>query len=957
MKYCKRCKIAGQDSETNCAKCGQPLSQFGTSAPRVPAGGRSAEPITAPAAEDAPAGPSLGNRKALVTIALGAGLTVVALVGFLVIPRGTKAPLPPTDSDSPSGTASPAAPASRSQRLAVTPAAFDDMGKLLDRLGPGYRYDVIDEEDFTRPESLGRYNAIFLSCAESFIHEAPDAPSPVARGLREYVARGGTLYASDLRFDTVAAAFPESLDRASVAQGKKQDVRADVVAPELREALGPQIPLHFVVEGWRPAAFRGEGVRVLLRGKLATTAGLNIDAPLAVLFSHGKGTVVFTSYHDEKQTSGAEADLVRYLVRKTVAARIEAKAVDLLADEGVVPRMTHTYEADPALKRIEGTFTHPQAGPLKFAMAFEGAGATIRLEVISPDGQRTVKKGDAPFTIDLPQAARGQWRYQATAEKVPSPHFPAVVLAASPGDPDRSSGKAVNTPLETGGANVAFEEISKGNTPSGPRPAPRIAVTQPQFDDMGKLLDGLGQGFRYTTVSDDVMRIPGALNQFDILFLTCDGWPASWGVTQGGSLREGVSNGVMRPDISAAVGRNLRQFVERGGTLYASDLRVDSIAYAFPDRLVPWKLNEELLPELIEAERNWFEAKVPLAKIGTVADVLKGLDLSPAVKERLDTLTLLLEETPVVGGRIGRDRSDHEQIIREILEGGRFAITKAAAKADADTIASAFRRWEDEIVNTFRARKPASLQKSQRQILLTEQHLKDLRARIRPNPNGKGNQDVRAEVVDQGLREVLGSDTLPLAFQANSWQPARFQGDRLTILLRGRYTTVEGMQAESPLLVKFPEGQGTVIFTSFHNEAQNSRQEEALLRYLVFSAVTARAEAIADETMLSGGFSPVKRSQISHAAGQPSATQVYRSESADPLRFALTFSGEGARLRFTLIAPNGRSYSKEVDSTIVIQATGAPAGEWSYTVEMIKVPYENFPFSVSIGKGVSPKHR
>jgi hypothetical protein len=190
-----------------------------------------------------------------------------------------------------------------------------------------------------------------------------------------------------------------------------------------------------------------------------------------------------------------------------------------------------------------------------------------------------------------------------------------------------------------------------------------------------------------------------------------------------------------------------------------------------------------------------------------------------------------------------------------------------------------------------------------------------------------------------------------LNFNADQWEPALFKGNDVNVLLRGSYLSSEGVQSEAPLLVKFREGQGTVIFTSFHNEAQNSQQEDILLRYLVFTAVTAKAETLSDKTMLAGGFSPVKRSQINHVAGQPSATRIYQSDSADPLRFALSFTDEGARLRLTLVAPGGQKYSKEVDGTIVVQATGAPMGEWSYTVEMIKVPYENFPFSVSVGRG------
>ena len=143
--------------------------------------------------------------------------------------------------------------------------------------------------------------------------------------------------------------------------------------------------------------------------------------------------------------------------------------------------------------------------------------------------------------------------------------------------------------------------------------------------------------------------------------------------------------------------------------------------------------------------------------------------------------------------------------------------------------------------------------------------------------------------------------------------------------------------------MRFRQGKGTVIFTSFHNEKQNSQQEMLLLRYLVFSAVTAKEEALAQETMLAGGFSPVKQGQVNHAkAGTDTITRKYQSDSGDPLLFSLNFGGGGATLRLTLVAPGGQKYEQDADETLVVQATGAPPGEWLYTVTAVKVPYQNF---------------
>ena len=217
-------------------------------------------------------------------------------------------------------------------------------------------------------------------------------------------------------------------------------------------------------------------------------------------------------------------------------------------------------------------------------------------------------------------------------------------------------------------------------------------------------------------------------------------------------------------------------------------------------------------------------------------------------------------------------------------------------------------------------------------------------------------QVISAKVVDPGLEELLG-ETVDLNFEATGWDAARFAGKDVSVLMSGEFKLVEGGRTAAPLLVKFPAGQGTVIFTSFHNETQNSRQEEVLLRYLVFRAVNAKEESLADKTMLSGGFSPAKRSLISHSSGQPSVTKTYNSPKGGPIRFALTFSGQGARLKFKLVAPTGQVYEKEASATIVVEATGAPPGEWQYTITSLQVPYENFPFSVAVGEVAASSDR
>lgn len=92
----------------------------------------------------------------------------------------------------------------------------------------------------------------------------------------------------------------------------------------------------------------------------------------------------------------------------------------------------------------------------------------------------------------------------------------------------------------------------------------RIGVTPVGYDDIGAILEGLGEGFGYTGLDWDDLKKPSIVSEFDVLFLNC----ASEIPAASGALRD-----------------NLRGFVGKGGTLYASDWAGDVIGEAMPGRL------------------------------------------------------------------------------------------------------------------------------------------------------------------------------------------------------------------------------------------------------------------------------------------------------------------------------------------------------------------------------------
>lgn len=958
MKYCKACKLPAKDHETKCSRCGRALDVFGVA---PPSSGPATPPVPQPGPEQGepertdPTAVLIptGGGRALQLVLGTAGLAVLGVLwlGWMALRPGAPTPLKvsdarPADEPKAAPRASAEPKTASHARLAITRGAFDDVGRLLDSLGPGYRYEEIGDAMLRDPAALGKFDALFLTCDRPDASGESPETAALAKSLRDFVGLGGTLYASDLRYDVVAAAFPERVDRASVAQGRQQSVAIQIVADDLRAIVGPRLRLAFPLEGWRPAAFRGDGLEVLFEGTLKTTASLDLKAPLAVLFPYGQGTVVFTSFHHKEKLGEAQRKLLLYLVRRTATAKMEGRLADRLANDGLTLAQKHAFDLRPGA-RATGIVPNARTGALRIALASDEPGAILRLELTAPNGKTTVKTGGSVLAIDLPDAAPGPWRYTATADSGPASIGPALMVVGVPGPGDRARLRASNPSLKTDSTNVSFEEVSLGNANSEQtRRPPKIAVSPPSFDDMGKLLDRLGGGFRFTTLNINAMRTPGALNPYDIVFLTCGGWPGQWGTVTGGNFRPGLGQGELRPKIVANIARTIREFVQRGGTLYVSDLRYSDLLSAFPDRTPLRKINENLLPKIIECERQWLQAYVPLAEIGTVADELRKARPSPDVLRDIDQIAINIESTYLVKLKISQNLARAKNLVREIVKN----TSKEATEGDIETTFNTLLNWEKSILQAFHARKRSKVAKNARRIISLEQRLTQLRNQIVERPDGKGGQTVQAEVLDQGLRELLGRSVLPLQFKDEAWDPANFSGDDVKVLLQGTYTNIQGIPIKAPLLVKFSEGQGKVIFTSFHNEAQNSQEEEVLLRYLVFSVVNAKAEAIADNVMLSGGFSPVKRNQINHVAGQPSATKTYWSDSSDPLRFALSFMGEGARLRLILVAPGGQKFTKEVESSIVIQASGAPAGEWAYTVEMVKVPYENFPFSVSIGR-------
>jgi len=390
--------------------------------------------------------PAFGNLKRLALDgAVALGLLVALGVVFLFDRGGT-----------PEENATPAARAVTSSlpkgngrtasgrvlRLAVTEPEYVDMGQLLGTLGGGYRYTTISFDNLLKPKRLASFDVVFLTCGgipvdwlrpdvrgpkrriAGLAEARPEIVDRVKKSLREYVGRGGTLYASDWRLELLATAFPEFFDEPKAGWGEVLPIRAEVVDPGLQKWLGRSVDLRFDMPSWRPAAFAGKGVTTYLQGEYTHARGTREVAPLLVSFPFQEGMVVFTAFHNEAQNSEIERKLLHYLVFTTVVAAEEEKIKRTLVQGGFSPQQRGILRPLVAKEELSDTYVSAKGGHLQFVLGFREQGATLRLTVVGPDGRRHEQSGTKTFTLDIPHASAGSWRYTVAPLAIPYENFP-----------------------------------------------------------------------------------------------------------------------------------------------------------------------------------------------------------------------------------------------------------------------------------------------------------------------------------------------------------------------------------------------------------------------------------------------------------------------------------------------------------------------------------------------------
>jgi hypothetical protein len=300
--------------------------------------------------------------------------------------------------------------------IAVTPAGWDDIGRILQELG--YSCQTISQDQLCDLKLLRHFRTVFINCSNIRLA----SQSQAGRTLREYVAGGGSLYASDFAAYYVHEAFPELFSYQH--GGSKGKVIATVVDRGLQALMGRTIELIFDIGDWRmPSSLSSDCRSYVIAG----------TTPVVISFRCGRGQVVFTSFHNRAQPTESERKLLSFLVLKPMAA---TASLDI---SGVGRRALEQLQEIPGLAKEGGKIywyrykvSDSSAASLMFMVTWGPGTAEFRLSVWRPDGQlfKTVQNSAPPCIIGVPQAEAGVWKYEVVPVRVPYPQFVYVTSAA-----------------------------------------------------------------------------------------------------------------------------------------------------------------------------------------------------------------------------------------------------------------------------------------------------------------------------------------------------------------------------------------------------------------------------------------------------------------------------------------------------------------------------------------------
>lgn len=310
---------------------------------------------------------------------------------------------------------------SKSRSFIVAPSGYDNMSAVLHGMGRGFEHTIITWNDLHNFNSLVGCEVLFINCAS----EAQSQANQIAPVVNKFVEQGGSLYASDYAGAILQNAFPGVLQFDQ--QGQTCQVDANVKDPGLQEIIGKKIPIHFDLGGWWRILNTDPSVRVYVDGG----SPLN-KIPIVVGFSHGRGHVIYTSFHNHAQVSEAEQRLLRFLVLRPILAQAAATVTKTVQSQLCLPGKEIIAAIDRNQPSTLYVYQAKGGESLLYVLHWTGTGK-LRLTINNPAGQAVHRlEGEKPpLQYELPAVSVGNWSCQVEALNVPYNNFPYVLTLAT----------------------------------------------------------------------------------------------------------------------------------------------------------------------------------------------------------------------------------------------------------------------------------------------------------------------------------------------------------------------------------------------------------------------------------------------------------------------------------------------------------------------------------------------
>lgn len=189
-------------------------------------------------------------------------------------------------------------------KIGLNQGSFDDIGPILTSLGLEYEYFSMNL--LADPNELEEFAILFFECGGGWLLEDSDE----ADNLKDFIAAGGVIYASDYALDIAETIFPEKITLlGKVGYGDPQDITATVLNSNLISLLGKDtVSLNYSDSpGWNVIESVASDVNIDIKGDIQVYDGLDLetknDSPLLVHFTHGNGLIILTTFHNAAQAT------------------------------------------------------------------------------------------------------------------------------------------------------------------------------------------------------------------------------------------------------------------------------------------------------------------------------------------------------------------------------------------------------------------------------------------------------------------------------------------------------------------------------------------------------------------------------------------------------------------------------------------------------------------------------